>query len=267
MADQITSLQNPRIKAALRLHRSRGRKQQDRIIIFGKREVARAALAELDFEEIFCVEGGAHEFLNSIPKATSGLDQCLTLVTEEIIEKLSYGDRCEGVVAVARRPDTSLNNFQVADQSVVLVLESVEKPGNVGAVIRSIDATGGTGLLVAAPATDPFHPNAIRSSTGAIFGIPVGTGSTSEVQEWLANNGFRTFSATLEANENLFGTDLTFPKIAFVLGNEAEGLSSSWTESRHHPIRLPMLGTADSLNVSVTSAVMLFEALRQRTST
>lgn len=260
----ITSLQNPRIKSALRLHSSRGRKQQSRIIVFGHREIQRAALANVDVQELFFNEDGDPQHLEKMARLAQQMGIAPTWVSALVFNKLCYGNRDDCAVAVANRPPTSLDAIPLKDRMCFVVVESVEKPGNIGAMVRSIDASGACGLLMANPTTDPFHPNAIRASTGAVFSTPVATGTSESMKDWLLANQFTVFPAIVQSSKSIFETDLTPDRIAFVLGNEANGLSEVWRDGALKPIHLPMQGCADSLNVSVTAAVMLFEGFRQR---
>ena len=255
----ITSLQNPRLKKAMRLHASRGRKQQSRIIIFGQREIGRAVDAGVNVVEIF-VEESVAELAEPL---VGQLPACeFFSISEALMQRLQFGDRSEGLVAIAQRPETNLADFPT-DRKAIVVLEQVEKPGNLGAIVRSIDACGSGGLILADPKCDAFHPNAIRSSTGATFDLPIATGSSEDVQSWLAAQGYRVLTAFLEDAQDFFGQALD-GKVAIVLGNEANGLTDAWRGNGFQPVKLPMNGIADSLNVSVTASVMLYEAMRQR---
>lgn len=265
MAEMITSLQNPRVKAAIKLHSSRGRKTQNRILIIGQREVKRAIKGKLELDEVYCNQQGAAE----ANKTCASIDHSPQVVSDELFEKLTFGDRVEGMVAVARRPDTSLDQFAPigpAGNRLVVVLEAVEKPGNMGAILRTMDAVNASGLLLTNPLTDAYHPNSIRASTGVVFGMPIGSGPNEAIQAWLAENGFRVFAARLEDALPFYDTSFQ-GDVALVLGNEAKGLSDAWSGENVHAVKLPMLGHADSLNVSVTASVMCYEILRQRRST
>ena len=263
MTKHLTSLQNAHVKQAVKLHSSRGRKQQGRIIIFGQREICRAVDAGLAIEELF-LPSSDHE--NVILPTAKHVFVC----ADEVMKKLQYGQRETGWVATAIRPATDLKAFSDRLQSrdsdnnlLIIVLEAVEKPGNLGAIVRSIDAAGADGLILSQPLTDVFHPNAIRSSTGVLFRLPVATGSNQQVQAWLGEHSLTVVTARLQDSTDFYDLDLT-ENLAIVLGNEAEGLSETWCDGQYQSVRLPMQGQADSLNVSVTASVMLFEAYRQR---
>lgn len=276
--ETITSPHNPRFKTALRLHTSRGRQQQNRIIVFGQREVSRALQAGIKFEEFWLSEENASSIIAALrremPASNSNADsqtngkqnnEKIYNVPTALFEKLAYGQRDSAILGIAPRPNTDLQNLKSADQSLLIVLESLEKPGNLGAIARSADGSGVNGLLIADPLTDIFHPNAIRSSVATVFSVPLATGSSREIHQWLTANGYRILIATPEAEKNLYATDLT-GRVAIVFGNEAKGLSETWRKSLHQGVQLPMSGTADSLNVSVTASLMMYERYRQSVS-
>ncbi len=250
------------MKSALKLHSSRGRKQQNRMIVFGWREVSRALKCGIEFDEIFIDESPRHGLVRVIQESVPA-DTRLLMLSNEVFSKVMFGEREGSVVGVARRPSTELSELSIEQPAFVLVLQAIEKPGNLGAVIRTADACGVSAVLLADTSTDFFHPNSIRASTGAVFGMPVAAASSSEIQSWLIERTIRVLAARVEGAVDLFAADLT-GSIAIVLGNEAKGLDHQWTGREIQPIHLPMAGLADSLNVSVTASVMMFEALRQR---
>jgi RNA methyltransferase, TrmH family len=261
---RITSTANPRLKAALRL---RGRRERDRLkltLIDGVRETARALAAGADLREVFVADEECHdddcrlliEALEraSVPRVALG---------REAFSRLAYGDRLDGVVAVAATPLRRLNELPLSDEPLVAVVEGVEKPGNLGAILRTADGAGFSAVVVAAPGTDLFNPNVIRASVGTVFSVPVCVTSTGEVLEWLAERRFRIVAARVDGSTDYFDADLRGP-VAIALGSEARGLSDAWAELAQVSVRVPMLGVADSLNVSATAAVLFYEALRQR---
>lgn len=265
MWQHITSPHNPRWKSALRLHDSRGRKQQGRILVCGVRETARASAAGLVFEEVFfCPDGLTGDELRvaeGLLKSLAG--PMIMQLSHALFTKLAYGDR-GGLVATASRPDSGLGRLERKLPRLIVVLDSVEKPGNIGALVRSADGAGSTAVVVADPLADLFHPNSIRASVATVFSVPVGQADASTVRQWLLDRGYRVLLADGSGSSCLFEADLTGPA-AVVLGNEARGLGQSW---RDFPgagtIRIPMHGIADSLNVSVAGAVVMYESLRQR---
>jgi TrmH family RNA methyltransferase len=187
-------------------------------------------------------------------------------VTVEVFAKLAYGERAEGVVGVAATPDASLARLVLPDFPLVAVLEGTEKPGNVGAVLRSADGAGVAAVVVAGGRTDLYNPNAIRASLGTIFTVPIAAAEAEETLTWLRQRGLAIYATRPDAAHDYTAADLSRPA-AVVLGSEAEGLSANWNAADITPIRVPMRGVADSLNVSATAAVIFYEALRQRNAT
>lgn len=259
----IESTRNPRVRAALALRDRRGREAAGATLVDGTRELGRA------------IDGGAHvleAFVDDAHLAPDGLAVVARLaeagvpivrVGRAVIERLGYGDRSEGVVAVVRVPDTSLAAIRLPADPLVVVVEGVEKPGNLGAILRSADAVGADAVVAADPVTDLFNPNALRASLGTIFTVPVASGDGPSVRAWLASNGLRVLAARVDGDDVYDGVDLRGP-LALVLGSEAAGLTDGWRGPGIDAVRLPMLGVADSLNVSVAAAVLLYEARRQR---
>jgi TrmH family RNA methyltransferase len=263
----ITSPQNQRVKDAVKLRDRRQRDKQQRIIIDGGRESLRATDAGLEIIEAYVCEPLLHT--GDARRAVQRLSQAggvLWSVTPAVFEKLSYGDRGDGVIAIARVRTPSLGELSIASGSLIAVLDGIEKPGNVGAILRSADAAGVAAVLIADLRTDLHNPNCIRSSLGTVFTMPIAVSTAVEIHDWLVAREFQIFAARVDGaveytQANFRGSS------AIILGSEAEGLSDTWAGDNIHPIRLPMLGTADSLNVSVTAAVLFYEALRQRTGT
>lgn len=260
----ITSQQNPRVKSAVRLHDRRHREKQGRIRIDGARELLRAIDAGVDVLEGFvcrtlCQTEASRQVLARLPQCSAAVLD----VTEAVFERLAFGDRTEGVVGVAAMPKPVLADLTLPSDPLVAVLEGVEKPGNVGAVLRSADAAGVSALIVADGRTDLYNPNAIRASLGTIFTLPVCAAASPETLEWLRGHGLAIYAARVDGSLQYTEADFRRPA-AIVLGSEAEGLTDVWKGDDVIPIRLPMLGAADSLNVSATAAVLFYEGLRQR---
>ena len=261
----IRSLQNPRVKNAVRLRDRRHRSKQGRILIDGVRELGRAIGAGVELLEVFvceplCESPDARRLLANLPDCDAELIE----VTEPVFAKLAFGDRAEGVLGVATPPPSDLADLSLPESPLVIVLEGVEKPGNLGAVLRSADAGGVSAVVLADPCCDLFNPNAIRASLGTIFTTPVASAPTDETLDWLALRGLHVYAARVDGAVPYTDVDFRRPA-AVVLGNEAWGLSDAWTTELVTPISLPMLGVADSLNVSATAAVLVYEALRQQT--
>lgn len=264
MALQITSTTNPRVKAAAKLRDRSGRNDQGRIIIDGVREITLAMASGIEVVELFyfpelCRDEAHTELLAAAHKAKVSLLE----VTPPVIERLAYGQRVEGVVAVAVTPRRTLADLQLEDNALIAVVEGVEKPGNLGAILRTADAAGVAALIVADGGTDLYNPNAIRASLGAIFTVPVATAGSQATLDWLRQHKFRILAARVDANTDYTTADYR-GRTALLLGSEAHGLSPLWQASDITPIRLPLLGQIDSLNLSATAAVLFYEALRQR---
>ena len=265
--DEITSLQNQRIKDAAKLREARERRKQGRMLIDGAREIRLAIEGRVELVEAFVCDSLCHS-----SDSQHLLEQLATLpvrqlrVTPAVFEKLAFGDRAEGILAIAKTPNRTLTDLALPDNPLIAVLEGTEKPGNIGAVLRSADAAGVSALIVADPRTDLFNPNTIRASLGTVFTMPVCCAAAADAGDWLRAKWIKIFAARVEAETLYAAADFTRPA-AIVLGSEAEGLSSIWTGPNVMPIRLPMLGHADSLNVSATAAVLFYEALRQRQCT
>lgn len=262
----ITSLQNPRVKNAVRLRDRRHRQKQGRILIDGARELARAVAAGVKLLEVFvceplCTSEDSQQVLATLPERTAAI----LPVTGPVFEKLAFGQRAEGVLAVAEMPRRTLADLGLPERPLVAVLEGVEKPGNVGAVLRSADGAGLAALIVADARTDLYNPNAIRASLGTIFTIPVCSATSAETLDWLRAGRLAIYVARVDGSFPYTEADYRGPA-AIVLGSEAAGLSQLWSADDVRPVRLPMLGAADSLNVSAAAAVLFYEALRQRGS-
>jgi RNA methyltransferase, TrmH family len=263
-APQIASAANPRIRAAARLRDRQARDDTGLTIIDGGRELRRALDAGVTVEEAFVCESLVRtEDARAAVHALETTRARIWTTSEAAFAKVAFGDRAEGVVAIVRVPATELAGLRLPDDPLVVVLEGVEKPGNLGAVLRSADGAGADALILADPRTDAFNPNAIRASAGTVFSVPMATGSTEEVRMWLRGHGVRVVTARVDAQTNPWDADLRGP-LAIALGSEADGLSKTWSTDDATAVRLPMLGVADSLNVSVAAAVLLYEARRQR---
>jgi TrmH family RNA methyltransferase len=260
----ITSPQNPRVKDALRLRDRRHRDKLGRILIDGARELQRALGAGVRLREVFvcqawCQSPEAERVLQAIPD--SGAE--LLAVSENVFQKLAFGQRAEGVLGVAEMPLRTLEEMALPENPRVVVLEGVEKPGNIGAVLRSADGAGLSAVIVAAAAADLYNPNAIRASLGTIFTVPVCEAPSSQAYAWLLARDMKIVAARVDGATPYTEVDYRRPT-ALVLGSEAAGLSSIWATGEATAVRLPMLGAADSLNISAAAAVLFYEARRQR---
>jgi len=266
MTNAISSLQNRRVKDAVRLRDRRGRQQQGRLIIDGVRELGRALDGGIDLDAVFwCESARGSDDAEAVLSAARAGGAAVLEVTAEVFGKLAFGDRAEGIVGVARTPHHTLAGFASAlpEQPLVAVLEGIEKPGNVGAVVRSADGAGISAVILADAVTDLYNPNAIRASLGTIFTLPVCSTTTQDARAWLQGRGMQVIAARVDGAIPYTDVDYTRPT-AIVLGSEATGLGAGWQGEGITAVRLPMRGKADSLNVSATAAVLFYEALRQR---
>ena len=260
----ITSVQNQRIKDAAKLRDRRQRQRAGKCLIDGAREISRAVKAGTQLTEIFfcedlCQSSESSRLLDTLRNTEAVLQPC----TLEVFEKLAFGDRAEGFVAVAETPHRKLEDLKLPAEALVAVLVGIEKPGNVGAILRSADAAGVNAVIVADGATDLYNPNCIRASLGTIFALPVCEASSEESLLWLRSRKGTLFAARVDGAIEYAQADFR-GKVALILGSEADGLPDDWHADDIQAIKLPMNGTADSLNVSATAAVLFYEALRQR---
>jgi RNA methyltransferase, TrmH family len=263
-APDLTSTANPRVKAIARLRDRRERERTRLTIVDGAREVRRALEAGATVEEAFiCVPLLQGEDARAACDRLDARGIPVRTTTPTVLEKLAFGERAEGIVAVVRIPSTALDGLRLPTNPLVVVLERVEKPGNLGAVLRSADGAGADALIVASGRTDPFNPNVIRASAGTVFSVPLGSAPADDVLAWLGERGIRIVAARVDAAAAYTDADMHGP-IAIALGSETDGLTDIWARADVDEVRLPMHGIADSLNVSVTAAVLLYEARRQR---
>jgi TrmH family RNA methyltransferase len=260
----LTSTANPRVKTIAKLRDRRERDRTGLTIVDGAREVRRALQAGATVDEAFvCTPLLQGEDARSALDGLEARGIPLRTTSQTVFEKLAFGERAEGILAVVRIPSTDLDDLHLPPNPLVVILESVEKPGNLGAVLRSADGAGADALIVASGRTDPFNPNVIRASAGTVFNVPLATAETDDTIAWLRRHGIRIVAARVGAPVAYTDADLRGP-LAIALGSEADGLTSAWDGDDIEPASLPMHGIADSLNVSVTAAVLLYEARRQR---
>ncbi len=262
--DRIVSPGNPRIKAAASLRDRAARVATGLTLVDGAREVRRAIDAGVEVVEVFVVETRL-----AGPDARAALDGLLAAradivpVSDAALSRLAFGDRNEGIVAVIRVEPRGLDDLHPGSDPLIAVIEDVEKPGNVGAVLRSADGAGADAVIAAAAGTDMANPNVIRASAGTVFSVQTASADPVAVIAWLQASGIRIVAARVDGAIPYTEADLRGP-VAIALGSEAEGLSSAWHAPGIEGVRLPMHGVADSLNVSVSAAILLYEARRQR---
>jgi len=266
----ITSLQNPRVKAAARLRDRRDRDREGQFLIEGYRETLRAVGAGLPLGELFFCPAfflGENE-RPLIERARESSGARPVELAEHVFAKLSYRDRPDGLLAVAPIPKWDLASLDAraaarAGAPLILVVQAIEKPGNLGTMLRTADAAGATAVIVCDPATDLWNPNVVRASVGTLFTVPVAEGESAAVRAWLRERGIRVVATTPDAERLHSETDLARPT-ALVIGSEQYGLDAEWLAECDERVRIPMRGEADSLNAAISAAVVLFEALRQR---
>lgn len=254
-APLITSLQNPQIKRLVRLRTRRAREEEGVVLIEGAREVSRAVQAGVVLRELFlCPEQFSPEAAQLRLHAPQ-----VTHLTRPAFQKVSVREHPDGVLAVADLPDRPLPAPPV--EAVVVVLHGLEKPGNVGAILRTADSVGAHAVLVLGRGADPFSPNVIRASQGSVWKLPLRSMPEEEAWAWLAGHNFRLVACTPDAQQVYWQANLT-GRVALLLGTEHQGLPAEWRTDQ--AVRIPMQGSADSLNVATAAALMLYEALRQR---
>ena len=258
--ETITSAQNPKIKNLLLLQeKSKARREQGLFVVEGRRELEHALEAGFTARTVFVCPEIAGD--SAIPGLTGNLVE----IPETLYRKVAYRESTEGIIAEMESRERRLEDLPLGENPLVVVLESVEKPGNLGAVLRSADAARADAVIVCDPLTDLWNPNLIRASLGGIFTVPTVCASSAETIGWLQAHGIRILTAQLQDSSWYYDTDMT-GGTALVMGTESTGLTDIWRRAADAHIRIPMLGRLDSLNVSVSAAILLFEAVRQRNS-
>ncbi len=260
--NSITSLQNPKIKNIVKLRQRKHRDRQQLMLIDGARELRMALANGFPLETIFLWDErtGRHADLLTLAAAQSVRVQS---VTEAVFRKIGYGDNPDGILAVARQPDFALDALPCPPDALFLVAEGVEKPGNLGAMLRSADAAGVTALILCNSVTDTCNPNTIRASRGAFFTVPTAVASTTDALQWLRERHVQIVAATPIGNIFHFDADFR-PPTAIAVGAEHSGLTARWFDEIL--VKIPMFGQADSLNVAQSASILLFESIRQRVS-
>ena len=285
--ETITSAQNRKVKELLTLvEKSKARSAAGLFVVEGQRELGHCLDAGFIPETLFicgevmavqnnAVNGAKTGHLTENIEGKDGLDALIAKaealnprlgvvqIPAFLYEKVAYRGSTEGIIAEVHSVPRALEDLRLGERPLVMVLESVEKPGNLGAVLRSADAAGADAVIVCDPLTDIWNPNLIRSSVGAVFSVPVAVCTSADAIAFLKERGIRIFTAQLQDSEWYYDTDMT-GATALVMGTESTGLTQAWRDSADAHIKIPMLGRLDSLNVSVSAAVLLYEAVRQR---
>lgn len=230
-------------------------------MVEGQRELLHCINAGYEVKVVFADCEKCGDDLKNIP--TDGIE--VVEVSSRVYEKIAYRGSTEGMVAVVKTRQHTLKDLEkgMGESPLYIVLESVEKPGNMGAILRSADAADVDGVIICDPLTDLYNPNLIRASIGAAFTVPVVACTSEECISWLKEKGIQILTAQLQDSSLYYDTDMKRPT-AIVMGTEATGLTPQWREAADRHIRIPMCGKLDSLNVSVSSAILMFEAVRQR---
>lgn len=262
--ETITSTQNARIKHIVALQqKSALRKQEQLFVVEGVRELQHCLEANLHIQQVFTCTDIIGQSSEAAAVLGSLIEAEIYEVSREVYDKMAYRGGTEGIIAAVRTRQLKLEDLQLSDEPLIVVLESVEKPGNLGAVLRSADAAHADAVIVCDPLTDLYNPNLIRSSIGAIFSVPCVACSSEACIAFLKQKGIRILTAQLQDSKLYYDTDM-HSATAIVMGTESTGLTQQWRTAADAHIRIPMLGRLDSLNVSVSAAILLFEAVRQR---
>ena len=275
--ESITSAQNPKIKNLLLLQeKSKARREQGLFVVEGRRELEHCLEAGFKVRTLFiCPELAGNDalpgaFTRTGPRSgaegrasSPATDPLVIEIPENLYRKVAYRESTEGIIAEVECKERRLEDLALTEHPLVMVLESVEKPGNLGAVLRSADAARADAVIVCDPLTDLYNPNLIRASLGGIFTVPTVAATSEETIAWLKARGIRILTAQLQDSSWYYDIDMTVGT-ALVMGTESTGLTDIWRRAADAHIRIPMLGRLDSLNVSVSAAILLFEAVRQR---
>jgi TrmH family RNA methyltransferase len=262
--EPITSIHNPRIKALTKLRKRSERDEQGVFITEGYRPITRALAAGFHFDEL-CYSPewflGTNE--QKVLEDAQEAGATLTRLGKEAFAKIAYRERPEGLIGVGKQWHTSLDQLNLSDNPFLIVVEAIEKPGNLGTILRSADATGAEAVIVCDAVTDLFNPNVVRASTGVLFTTPTVIADSKTALAFLKKHGVQSLAATPDAKKLYTDVDLTQP-VAIVMGSEQFGLTDQWMNDCDLPVRLPMAGIADSLNVSAATVAIAYEVVRQR---
>ncbi len=256
----IYSFQNPRVKQTLRLRDSSVRRKTARFLIDGLKEISLAIANQVEIEAIFFALGSELELAQQLPARAR--QQSLQCVSPEILARLSYGQLGQSPVAVAKTPSLALSHVVLRDESLLLVLDRTEKPGNLGACLRTASACGVDAVVLTDPVCELFNPNTIRASRGTVFTLPVAIASSQELMALCNTRQLPIFTARVDGQSSLWQCDFRGGG-ALVFGNEAHGLGPDWESKNVRSFQIPLSGAADSLNLSISTAVTLYEAVRQ----
>ena len=255
---QITSVQNPFIKSLIQLQeKAKARKQSGSFLIEGMREIELAIKGNYEIETILFLPELVSN--NQITKLTDNPIE----ISKEVYQKLAYRDTTEGIIAIAKSKSLQLSDLKLSKNPLILVAEGLEKPGNLGALLRTADAANIDAVIIANPKSDMYNPNIVRSSVGCLFTRQIAVATSEEVIAYLKENNINIYCATLQDSATYHTQNYNEPT-ALVVGTEATGITDVWRQNATKNINIPMQGIIDSMNVSVAAAILLFEAKRQR---
>ncbi|MBP9854398.1 MAG: RNA methyltransferase [Candidatus Omnitrophica bacterium] len=263
MPSKISSLTNTKIKNVVRLRQRNHRDETEMTVVEGIKEIECALRSSVELTEVYVCSGEVSKKYNVFIKELESLDIECFETSKEVFNKISYGERNDGALAVCKTPHTSVHRIEHKKDGLYLVFEQIEKPGNLGAVLRTADAANVDGVFVCDPRTDLYNPNVIRSSIGAVFSVPVVKCTNEEALQFLKQQNLSIFAAMPNAVKGLYSVNFKAGS-AVVLGSEEKGLTDFWAMHASQKISIPMNGKVDSLNVSVSAAIILYEAYRQR---
>ena len=264
--NMITSLQNPRVKEVVLLQeKAREREKTGLFPVEGTREVSACINSGFEIDSVFLCD----QILEALPDLKGLSPEKTFHVTPQVYEKIAYRSSTEGILALAKARHTTLDDLgnilkNSKQAPLILVAEAVEKPGNLGAILRTADAVGATAVIFANPKTDLYNPNLIRASLGGVFTQTIVCCKSEDAINFLKQHNIKIYTAQLQDSVPYYGTDMT-EACAIALGSEADGISNIWRQASDRKIMIPMLGKLDSLNVSVSASILCYEALRQRT--
>ena len=260
----IQSRQNPRVQNLARLHERAGRETQGRFLVEGLRELERALSRPGTIEEVyFCPDHFRGDEANVILDRAAAIGITVCHLAAHAFEKISLREGPDGLIGVAKAWKLTLEELPLPANPLLLLLERIEKPGNLGALLRSADAAGAHGVIVCDPVTDLFNPNVVRNSQGSLFSLPIVVAESAAALAFLRQRKIAVVATTPDTDHDYWEMNLCGP-VALALGSEKDGLTKFWLDAADHRARIPMAGLADSLNVSAAAAIALYEAVRQR---
>lgn len=258
--EKITSLQNQRIKNVVKLQKASERKKQKLFVIEGLKEIKHVVQCGYQLQSIFYCPEIVPE---GLPESLAPIVPRIYEVSAEVFSKIAYRETTGGMVALGHSRFLTFEEIKLSKTPLLVVLEHVEKPGNLGAILRTADAAQVDAVIICDPATDLYNPNVIRASIGCVFSTQVVSCSSEEAMKWLKSKNIRSYAAAIQTEKWYHECDFNQPA-ALIMGTESEGLSEPWREFSEEIIKIPMMGINDSLNVSIATAILIYEAMRQR---